>query len=384
MIKHWIDYMKHKNKILVILIALTVIFVMAQALGSVSAATGEIVDKGVAPHKNDKSVKVNWTATVYKDKKLEINKYFSKNNAIYKTEKTTFKRISNTKLKVFTAVKQNKTTTKTNKYVKIKKSKSIKSYYFNIYQPKIHKNIVTSKSFDSGGGYLSNLAHGSIKWNAKIYYNNKKVFIKENVSAILGYVKNTVIERISKGKLKITTKSTGHEKVWDSKAKEYVFSNGTKTTYVKSKLSPKNYYLKVYKPKMTKYLSDRESGCIEVIHIDPDTLIYRQIAKGNLVNSSGRMEWTINMYYGEKVEIVRNYTDNSFINSTTAIEWFNKTTLKISIIYSNGNSSPQINYVNYSLSPYEYFSNVYKPEMLKLIVGNATIVETKNYPIPYY
>ena len=75
--------MKQKNKILVILIVLSIILIMTQLLGSVSAASGKVVDKGVAPHKDYKSVKVNWTATVYKNNKLEVHKYFSKNNTIY-------------------------------------------------------------------------------------------------------------------------------------------------------------------------------------------------------------------------------------------------------------------------------------------------------------
>ena len=366
--------MKHNNKILIVLIVLSMIFIMGQLLGPVSAAAGNTIDKGTAPHKNLKSVKVTWTAKVYKNNKLEVNKYFSKNNVAYKVEKTTFKRISKSKLKASTVVKQKKTTTKTSKYVNIKKSMTIKSYYFNVHQPKMHKIIVTSKSFDSGGGSLSNMENGEITWNANIYYNNKKVFIKENVSATNGsYVKNAVIEMSSKGKLKVTTNHAYNTSVYDSKTKKYL-KNIRETTYVKSKLSPKDYYLGVYKPKMTKYLSYHfVGGC--VLFPMMDFLIYKESGYANLSNSSGIMEWSISQISSGNIKIIRNYTDNSFVNSTTTIEQFDTSSLKVSVLYSNGDNTPQISYVNYSLSLYNYLLNVYKPEMLKLIEGTETITE---------
>lgn len=372
--------MENKNKILVILMFLLVIFIMAQVLGSVSAANGKkVVDKGIGPHKDYKSIKINWTTTVYKDNKLEVYRSFSKNDTIYKVKKTIFKRVSKNKLKVFTVEKYNKNITKSHKYIKIKDGLTLKSYYFNIYQPKLLKKMVTSKSFDSGSGYLSNIPHGSIKWNARVYYNNK-VLIKEDVDGISGYVKKTFIERNGKGKLKITTKYNYDIKAYDPKTKKYV-GEYKKITYIKSNLSPKNYYLKVYKPKMIKYLSDKYFGCIDVVPtiIPPETVIYKEVANGNLANSSGKMEWTINKYYNGKIVVVRNYTDNSFLNSTTVIEQFNKTTLKILTAYNCDNKSSNWTYVNYSLDPYTYFLTIYRPEMLKLIKGNITIIKNESY-----
>lgn len=369
--------MKHKNKILAVLIVLSVIFVMGQVLGPVSAANGKIVDKGVADHKNYKSVKVNWTAKVHQNNKLEVTKYFSKNKTIFKIQKTTFTRMSRTKLKASTVVIQNKTTTKTSKYVKIKRFRTINSYYFKIHQPKLLKTVVASKSFDSGSGYLTNIAHGTINWNAKIYYNNKKVFIKENVSGIGSYLLKTTIERNGKNKLKITSYyvSDSSPLVYDSKTKKYVANVTKKIIYAKSKLSPKNYYWDVYRPKMLKHLDYTRDQFV----MGPDTVKYSLSAYGNLKNSSGKMEWIMSEYYNGKVVVERNYTDNSFINSTTVIINFNDTALKISVSYASGNKSSQIYYVSYSYNPNDYYWNVYEPEMLKLIVGNGTVVGIKHY-----
>lgn len=367
--------MKNNNKILAISVFLILVFAMAQLIGSASAATEKVVDKGIAPYKNNKYVKLNWTAKIYKNNKLEVYRSFSKNNKVYKIKKTIFKRINKGKLKVSILERYNSTTTRTNRYIKIKKSQSLKSYYFNIYQVKILKNIAKSKVFDSGSGYLSNIAHGSINWKARVYYNGK-VSIKEDISGINSYATKKIVERSSKGKLRVTKYT--YDDIYDYKTDRFVKRSTKSVTYVKSNLSPKNYYLKVYRSKMLKYLSDHSSGCIEMVHISPKSLVYTEVAYGNLNNSSGKMEWTINGYYSGKVVIIRNYTDSSFLNSTTTIEQFNKTALKISVVYNNGNSS-ELRYVNYSSDPYQYFLNIYRPEMLKLIKGNVTIVKNESH-----
>jgi hypothetical protein len=369
-----------KKYVLLGVVALLVLVIAFNTIGSVSAASGKAIDKGIAPHKNDKSVNVNWTAKIYNNNKLEVIRYFSKNNTVYKIEKSTFNRVSKGKLKVFTVTRNNETIIRTNKYMKIKNSESIKSYYLNVHKPKILKGIITSKSFDYGSGYLSNVAHGSFKWNARVYYNNK-VFIKEDVNGISEkYIKHTYIERIGKGKLKITTTHYFNYDFYDFKLKKVV--NSTKIiAYVKSQLSPVIFYLKVYKPKMTKYFSeDSFVWCISPIEIHPDAIIRSENAYANLKDSLGKMEWTVNQYYNGKVEIIRNYTDNSFLNVTTLIEQFNISTIKISIVFSNGNNSTEINYVDYSSNPYSFYLDVYKPEMLKQIKGDITYYP----PAPLY
>lgn len=369
--------MENKNKILAFLILLMIIFTMAQLLGSVSAANGKVIDKGIAPYKDYKDIKLNWNTKIYENNKLKVYKSFSKNNSVYKIKKTTFKRINKSNLKVSIIEMNNGNIIKTNKYVKIKKFRSLKSYYSKIYQPKILKNIVKSKSFDSGQGYLSNRAHGRINWNARIYYNGK-ILIKEDIGGINSYTMKTIIERYSKGKLKITNYI--YDEVYDNEKNKFIKQTIKNITHVKSKLSPKNYYLKVYKPKMIKYLSDHEFGCIEMIYISPKMLMYEEIGYGDLNNFSGRIQYSIHNFYDGKVVISRNYTDNSFLNSTTTIQQFNETVLKILVAYVTGNNS-DLYYVNYSSDPYTYFLNIYKPEMLTLIKGNVTIIKNSIYPI---
>ena len=369
--------MENKNKVLIILMLLFTIFIIAQVLGPVSAAGGKkTIDKGIAPHKNYKSIKLNWTATIYNNNTLKVHRYFSKNGAIYKVNKVTFKRINKSKLKVFIEEKSNKKITKTSKYMKIKNNMGLESYYIKNYKGKILKNISTSKVIDSGSSYVSNIAHGRLTWSTRLYYNNK-ISIKEDISAINNYGRKIDIERNGKGKLKITTQFSYGSQRYDSKTKKYVPDPNKKVKSVKSKLSPKNYYLKVYKPRMTKVFIDHEAGCMDIhddsYYISPETILEKEVAYGNLRNSSGKLEWTIDKYYIGKVIIYRNYTDNSFLNSTTIIEQFNKSVLKISVVYHDGNNSSQISYVNYSSNPFTYLSKVYYPEMLKLIVGNVTI-----------
>lgn len=262
---------------------------MAQVIGLVSASSeNKIIDKGISQHKHNKNIKINWMATVYKDKKLEVYRYFYKNNTLYKTKKTTFQRINKSKLKVFTNEKLNKNTYKTYKYMNIKKGVSLKSHYFNKYQKKILKNVYTSKIFDAGCRHVSNVADGKIKWSTRIYYNKNKVSIDEELSSIESdYEKKIIIKRNSKDKLKITTKFTQNKEKYTSKTKKVIPKNNKlcpkcsklsskcskpcpicskftsknkktiietkKVSYVSSNLSPKNYYLNVYKPRMAKY-----------------------------------------------------------------------------------------------------------------------------------
>jgi len=243
--------MNNKNKTLAILIFLFIMLVIAHSLGPVfTAPDKKVIDKGIANHKNYNDVKIKWTATLYKDNKLEVNRYFYKNKTIFKIKKTTFERIDNGNVKVVLVEKNNNTTTNTTyRYMKINENSSLKSYYFNVHRPKIIENIVKSEIFDSGQSTPLNIAQGNMYWNAKIYYNNN-VLIEEEVPGNFGYDKKTFIEKEGKGKLKITTQYTNNINYPDSEINNY-FSDSKTIYYVDYNSSPKNYYLNVYKPNMT-------------------------------------------------------------------------------------------------------------------------------------
>ncbi|RBQ22916.1 hypothetical protein ALNOE001_13880 [Candidatus Methanobinarius endosymbioticus] len=96
----------------------------------------------------------------------------------------------------------------------------------------------------------------------------------------------TIIERGSKNKLKLTRYT--YDKVWDDKTEEFLNRFIKKVIYVKSKLYLKDYYLKIYKPIMTKYLTNQSHNCVGIVQIDPERIIHEEIAFALLNNSSGK------------------------------------------------------------------------------------------------
>ncbi|MCL2156847.1 MAG: hypothetical protein FWH54_02365, partial [Methanobrevibacter sp.] len=119
----------------------------------------------------------------------------------------------------------------------VKTNLNPKDYYFKFIRPKILKNVMREHSIESFYGLLKD-SKRELYWYASIHVNDELISYKLTVSRRFSYhngtYDKTIIEIFSKNKLKIT----------------YKVNKTTEVTYLNTKLLPRDYYDKVYRPEM--------------------------------------------------------------------------------------------------------------------------------------
>lgn len=294
---------------------------------------------------------MTWTTYDYSNKKVKIYKYYTKNNSKtkYKYTKIAITKHNNKRL----AIKTIASSEKNSKASKIIKSNlSPKNYYLKIYKNKMLKNVKTKQTIDFGQDIPNNIPHGLMTWKVKRYYNGK-IAISENVNNVFeDKNKKVIIEKYSKNKLKITTKSSNFI---DDESKSSKNPSKNKTIkYVKTKLNPKNYYFNVYKAKMLKFISKK---------------LVLEEGFGLLKDSETKISWTIvtNMnkkFIRNNVSIIRKYSLNESIYDSLLIEIAG--TNKLKVTYKN-NSAEEISYVNTKLSTVDYYYHTYSEKFWEIM-----------------
>jgi hypothetical protein len=276
------------------------------------------------------------------------------------SQKTYIKKTKNNKLKVTKVSFYKGKSTKQILYVKSKLSKD--SYYFKIHKSQMVKGLVKKKLFENDSETNKYEAY-QLNWKA-YNYHGKNVFISET-NLYLAYKKSqhatTLIERYGKNKLKITTKIIeNHSAFAYCWRPEHTFVNNKKNEvrYIKTKLSPKEYYSKVYKTKMFEAF---ENNTIDWF-------------SGVLKNSDTRLYWQTNSHINnklikDKVSIYRSFLfqispSREQLYDKTTIEIFNKNILKIT---HTTNSTTEIKYVETNLLPADYYFKTYKAKMMEII-----------------
>ena len=356
--------MLNKKHLIKILLIFTLICLTIGVLQTASAAKYTLVDEGSAKYKDSNTTKLTWK--VYSsDKQLKINTKKVNGNNTISTKKVVIKKSKYNKLKISTASSYKGNITK--KSFSVKSKLSHDSYYSKVYKPKMVKNLVKNKLFEKATEPFNNGPHGEITWKAYISYG-KKVFISDKTHNLHGYAnRTTLIERYGINKLKITTKTIDN---YYQNLPDAMPSKNTKITYVKTKLSPKEYYLKTYKGKLFKQIPKE----YEI-----------EIAYSVLKNSTTNFYWVAlkerntNLVWN-KVSIYRGFsftTYNSFINNfydKITIETVNNNNLKITYQI---NKTKEIKYVNTNLLPVDYYLKVYREEMMEIcdksIIGKITL-----------
>jgi hypothetical protein len=347
-------------KIFSFLIALIMFCIVIQVVEPISAANSnnKLVDKGVAPLKNSNIININWKVYDFYNKKVEIYKYYTKNNTKtkYQYNKIIIKPHSKKKLSISTIHFSKKTASKQIKFVKTKFTP--KYYYLKVYKSKMLKNVELKKVIDSGKEDITNLPHGVIKWKTNIYYN-KKVAISENINYLGGKNSKTILfERYSKNKLKMTVKSVNRDTSASSSSNNPSKNKAVK--YVKTDLNPKNYYFNVYKAKMLKNVPK----------------IYKfEEGFGLLKNSETRFFWAATSQINKnfvrtKLLINRGFSFGNLTYDKILIELVD--TNKLKIIYEINNIK-EIKLINTTLYPLDYYFKIYRPNMFK-IFNQSTIV----------
>lgn len=96
------------------------------------------------------------------------------------------------------------------------------------------------KVIDKKSNEVNKFDKESMNWKVYISKDGKKITAYNTYTKLIGGNAKTTIEKVGKNKLKVTktylTATPGNKQV----------------KYVKTKLTPKNYFLKVYKPKVIK------------------------------------------------------------------------------------------------------------------------------------
>ncbi|MGL6298724.1 MAG: hypothetical protein ACRC1M_06095 [Methanobacteriaceae archaeon] len=349
--------MSGKKYVLVLLLFAVIGCVM---LGSASAAKYSLVDEGSAIYKDSNNIKLDWK--VYSsDKKLNIYNKIIKGNSTSSTKIISIEKINKNKLKITSNYTSKNIKNIKNSYIGSKLSP--KYYYFKIYRNKMINNLVKTKFYEEGRENLVIFDHGYIEWKCYLYYGKKFFVFEKTVSPIHGTSnKSVLIERYGKDRLKISAKVVGVGD-WvltgdrDNFGNKF-FQNKT-ITYVKTKLSPKYYYLNVYKPKMLENIPASE---------------WIDFAYGLLNGYNTRIYWEVTSQHNSKfvwnkVSISRGYSLGKSDYDKTIIEISSKNKLKITHIV---NKKTEIKYVKTNLLPIDYYSNIYVIEMNKII--NASTI----------
>ncbi|MCL2157563.1 MAG: hypothetical protein FWH54_06030 [Methanobrevibacter sp.] len=339
-----------KKFVVILLLIVFMICVACNVLQTVSATKYHVVEENTAPVKDSNLTNLHWK--VYSsDKQLKISKEYIKGNSTVLIKKISIKKF-NSKLKINNEYFYKNVTTEKNSSVKSKLS--LKSFYLKVYKPKMLKKLIIRKIFDDGWDHLSNVPHGHIDWKTYIYYD-KKVLVGEKTGSSFDEInKTTLIKGYGKNKLKITTKTSVKSDIYVKGSKQNQNSSLiTKISYVKTKLNPSQYYLKVYKPRMLKYV--------------PKNYTF-ETAYGVLKDSKIKLYWNVvshmnKEFVKDKITIHRGFSLDNLTHDKITIEIYSKNKLKM--IYKL-NKTTELEYINTKLLPLDYYYQIYKPEMSKI------------------
>jgi len=220
----------------------------------------------------------------------------------------------------------------------------------------------TKKTIDKGIAPLKNSNLTKMHWEVHDY-SNKKVKIYKH------YTKNNSKTKYKYTKIKIKKDTNGL-----TITKVYSGNIPNSKKVIKTKLSPKNYYLKTYKNvllKNVKLKKKLDNGGEPVVNLP-----------------HGHISWKTNIYYNKKIAISENINNlHGKANKKTMIEKYGKNKLKITIktLYTsyvvsttdkdnnNPSKSKTVTYVKTKLNPKNYYFNVHKPKMLKHVSKNQEI-----------
>lgn len=194
----------------------------------------------------------------------------------------------------------------------------------------------------------------------------------------------TVFSRYSQGKYKSTIKKTIIKKIAKNKLK--ISSQGT-VRYVRTKHGPKSYYLNIYKPKMLnntikKGVFDEGFGYIHI----PDEYLDYELRPNNPFKSSWKAEINGNRIiineFCEDSNIIKNtkFRKGSIFRTIIIEKIGNGLDFKINSHYifceREGISHPAVvasvsyYYIEKNLLPLEYYLNVYKKIITKNSLNN--------------
>ena len=332
-------------------------------------------------------------------KSVTIYKYYSKGEHKTNVEKIRIEKIAKNKLKI--------SSRGVVKYVKTKNSP--RYYYLKIYKPKMLKNTIKKGIFGNGSGYIPYESY-SVKssWKAKI--NREKIVIYEYCNGF-GFSKNNnssietdrfkrtvLIEKCGNG-LKFTTT------IKYIKSSKYALNKNFKDTYyIKNSLNPLEYYLKVYKPTITKNSRYTPKSVIRQMNIFSSwlhnghcciSLTYSIVnatadysigdlyyIKGIFNNSNTTVSWNISHPVNGTIIIEKNYSNSKTNeNFTTKIEVFELNILKITMSYLDGDI--KVDFIETNLSSEDYFQEIIKDEInneLKKLVN----ISINSFGVPWF
>jgi len=231
------------DKLIILLVAIFIVFATVCVLDTVSAASSKTIDKniqqkgvifdiGSAPLKNNENVILKFKAVSFKNQELIVYQRFS--GLIGGDTKTIIQKSKKNKLKITTTYL---TGTPGNKEVIYVSSKYLpKKYYLKVFRPKMTEKLVSELVFDQDKKYLTSDSY--IEWKASSFIDLSVKCVAWTCSTsnfIVGDYREITIERQNKNKLKITyaIPSAG--------------PGGITISFVDTKYTPKQYYLKVLK-----------------------------------------------------------------------------------------------------------------------------------------
>lgn len=192
------------------------------------------VDSRITSLKKDLKTTLKYNTILYKNGKVIVSQKYS-GKSVGGNKAITIESYKTNKLKITTNYL---TGTPDNKKVNYVSTKHLpKEYYFNVFKVKMDKGLVTKGYFDGGRIYNKKNMSMWIEWNAKVLKNSSVLFVAWEKPPVPGAGCDVIFEKYRNNKLKI-----------------YYHQGGTYEaviTYVNTKYSPKDYYLKVYKIKKT-------------------------------------------------------------------------------------------------------------------------------------
>lgn len=348
-----------KKKFIVVLstLSLFILFLAISNVGSVDAVKYEVIDEGIASYKNNSNFKIYWKVNSSTKQSIIYSKNF-KENEVISNKKTVIKKVNKNKLKLIAKYIYKNNTVYKNKIIKSKLSP--KDYYLNKYKVKMLKNVKTKKIIDNGHEKVTNFPHGYVKWNSYLYYN-KKILVFENIDYLYGNNnKITLIEKIEKNKLKITTQNKLSKHGLFDKNQDQI-KNMT-INYLKSNLTPKDYYFKIHKPLLFKYIPKNNiiETCSGLLLENPKTELF-WVVKYHMNNE----------FIKNKVSIYTGFSLENLSYEKTIIEKIKDNQLKITYV---SNKVKEITYITTKLSPINYYYNQHKQNIVKLF--NETSLKT--------
>jgi hypothetical protein len=205
----------------------------------------------------------------------------------------------------------------------------------------------------------------SFSWEVKTY-SNEKLVVKEIVSNGRWIdIKTTKIENFKKNKLKLTISNSGENITnYDPHPNPDL---DTQVKYRKSKLTPKAYYLKIYKPKMIKNIQTKTTFDIGSASLKKDK---NTTLKFNAISYKNGKVAVYKKYYGGIIGG----------NTVTTIEKYKTNKLKVTTTYLTGTpGNKKIDYVSSKYLPKEYYLKVLRKNISKEIISEVVFDKGEKY-----